>query len=586
MHGESECDADRLEDTARIDDGVSLDNEPANERRSTMVTQSHQHHADNAESNNDDRHCSWSTNHRRSNGVVVSSSLRSNDHVGAMESPHGRSPCSDDEPPPIMMMRSEAERSLTLMQRIGTIKKRLSQSHHSLNSLNIAAQRGSEQLRSKSMPPMVSQQLEEEIMTEDEPSLASTVTTGFDRTPMKTSSRISSRTGVASTTMTPKNESTVSTTPFGRSSLSFQSLSTMDSDVDTKRTVSNKKHQRGVLDDSYTEPVNVSRTSQRSTMTPIREQRVRQTPSPTRGPKAATDTEQSDFVVDNQRANVVEKLRGAAFKRRMDVSRSRDSLIAKEQLHREQNLFVKVVPPPTRTDKDIADGREQDDSKNKKEASNSNEKPLNQFRALPLPKTTGLFEGSYGLAGVPNIKKKDPTVANSPCLGRRRQQQRSLASRETGTDNRPRLLPPTYKEGGSIGLPRIVKKPVTVPNSPMLGPRRAQSARPVSSRRPPIVPLFRRKSFESHSSGSSGSLLGLALCNKENPAPPLIQTPTSKKKTVQPFVPHSTKRAAQRSAYDARRVEYEHQLREQQHRDRKMLIKTLERDIEKIRKKL
>jgi hypothetical protein len=579
MHGESECDADRLVDTVRIDDG--LDNETEDERRSTMVSQSHQQQADDAESSNDDRHGSWSMNHRRANGVVASSSLRWNDHVGVMESPHGRSPCGDNEPPPINY--SEAERSLTLMQRIGTIKKRLSQNHY---SHDITSQRGGEQLRSKSMPPMVSQQqLEEEMMTEDEPSLASTVTTGFDDTPLKTSSMMSSRRGIASPTKTPKNESTLSTTPLGRTSRSFQSLSTMDSDVDDKRAVSNKNHQHGVLDDSYTEPVNVSRTSQRSTMTPIREQRARQTPSPSRGPIVATDTEQSDFVVDNQRANVVEKLRGAAFKRRMDVSRSRDSLIAKEQLHREQNLFVKVVPPPTSTDKDLADGRELHDSKNKKEASNSNEKPLNQFRALPLPKTTGLLEGSYGLAGVPNIKKKDLTVASSPYLGRRRQQ-RTLASRETGTDNRPRLLPPTYKEGGSIGLPRIVKKPTTVPHSPMLGPRRAQSARPVSSRRPPVVPLFRRKSFESHSSGSSGSLLGLALCNKENPAPPLIQTPTSKKKTVQPFVPHSTKRAAQRRAYDARRVEYERKLREQQHRDRKTLIKTLERDIEKIRKKL
>jgi hypothetical protein len=297
MHGESECDADRLVDTARIDDG--LDNEPADERRSTMVTQSNQQYADVAESSNDDRHNSWSTNHRRANGVVASSSLRWNDHVGVMESP-----CGDNEPPPIKINYCEAERSLTLMQRIGTIKKRLSQSHH---SHDIAAQRGCEQLRSKSMPPMVShQQLEEEMMTEDEPSLASTVTTRFDDTPLKTSSRISSRTGVASPTMTPNNESTLSTTPLGRTSRSFQSLSTMDSDVDAKRTVFSKKHQRGVLDDSYTEPVNVSRTSQRSTMTPIREQRVRQTPSPTRGPIAATDTEQSDIVVDNQRANVVE----------------------------------------------------------------------------------------------------------------------------------------------------------------------------------------------------------------------------------------------------------------------------------------
>jgi hypothetical protein len=546
MHRNNDSDDDHIEDTTTHDDGVSLDKDQADEQSlSTMAA---------------------SAIDRQENGS--GSSFQPNEYDGMIESPHR--PWQSDVPP----INSETKRSLTLMQRIGNIKKRLSQSslshHQHFRDFDECDDDGHD-LRSKSMP-MISQ-LREEILLDD-PSLASTTGTCFHDTPLKTS-RISYKDDASPAMTTPKNESTVSTTPIGGASRSFQSFSTMDSDVDVEQILSNKNQR---MDDAET--VNVSRTSQRSSKTPVPEHRVCRTPSTPQGPTAA-DTEQSDYVVDEQRANVVEKLRGAAFKRRMDVSRSRDSLIAKEQLHREQNLVLKIASPAG-SHKDDPDGREQDETKNKRDITSSNEIPINQFRALPLPKTTGLFEGSYGLAGVPNIRKKEPTKANSPCLGRRRQQ-RTLAYQET--EIKPRLLPPTYKEGGSIGIPRIAKKPATVASSPMLGLRRAQSAKPASSRRS-SVPHFRRKSLESNSSGSSGSLLGLALYNKENPTPPLVQTPINKKKIIQPFVPHSTKRAAQRSAYDARMVEYEHKLREQQQRDRKMLIKTIERDIEKIRKKL
>jgi hypothetical protein len=169
-------------------------------------------------------------------------------------------------------------------------------------------------LRSKSMP-IKSQQKREEIM--NEPSIESTSTTEFHETHFKSTTSSSRPFAVSPATTQENNESTIcASTPLD-ASRSFQSFSTMHSDAKTDQSLfSNNNNHR--CDD--TEPLSASRSSQRSTITSVlAENSVFQTPSFNQETRA-DDKELLDYVVDEQRAKVVEKLRGAAFKRRMDVS--------------------------------------------------------------------------------------------------------------------------------------------------------------------------------------------------------------------------------------------------------------------------
>lgn len=426
-------------------------------------------------------------------------------------------------------------RSLSLMKRIGKIKERLSMS----SSLNYSHDtKESESLRSKSMPFKMYESNDETTTFSVKATPARSTQSHCFPSPTSNSSNISIE------------------TPLDASQ-SFNSFSTMASDLGNAAVFADHH--------GTNEQLNISGFSHRSTTTPIPKNAV----SPSSSVILET-VEQSEHFVDEQRANVVEKLRGAAFKRRMDVSRSRDSLLAKEQRQRAQNQEVVQDPEAGKSCAEVIAQKDQPLEFNK-----------TQFKALPLPKTTGC-EGSFGLSGVPAVKKKGITKASSPILGRRRQQTTSSAQPES---KKASMLPPVKEVGGLAGIPRVFKKPTTVPRSPMLGRRRAQSVKPASNRRPSL-PVMRRKSVESNSSTSSGSLLGLAICtNKENPGPSAIETPTARK-SLQVFVPHSTKRAAERRAYEIRRAEHEQAQRENQKRERKVLIKRLERDIEKIRLKL
>jgi hypothetical protein len=105
----------------------------------------------------------------------------------------------------------------------------------------------------------------------------------------------------------------------------------------------------------------------------------------------------------------------------MNLTRSRDSLAAKEREQRELIAASKASreqrrlsePPPT----SLPDGT-------RKQASD----PANSFKAfkaLPLPSYTGL-KGHGGLSGVPKVEKKQATMASSPMLGARRQIRRLM----------------------------------------------------------------------------------------------------------------------------------------------------------------
>lgn len=195
----------------------------------------------------------------------------------------------------------------------------------------------------------------------------------------------------------------------------------------------------------------------------------------------------------------IRRIRAAAFRRKLDVTRSRDSLAAKER-ERERAL----AEARAAAEQKARDRRQTEpmvplhtiQSTDRNDSSPSKSKSL--FHARPVPKTTGP-KGSGGLSGVPKVEKKPTTIAHSPLLGNRRgrQQQRtpkdelppqptldddddsdsSRSPSPTRDQNIFRALPLPKSStdsghAGMVGVPKVPKRPSTVPNSPVLGFRR------------------------------------------------------------------------------------------------------------------
>jgi hypothetical protein len=179
----------------------------------------------------------------------------------------------------------------------------------------------------------------------------------------------------------------------------------------------------------------------------------------------------------------IERLRGAAHRRKLQVARSRDDLVAKEREQllsiassKEQQLSVAPELPPTLQP-----------AYDRVEKSVSAYKP---FKARPVPNTTGHF-GSGGQVGVPKVEKKPATTPFSPLLGARRPRKEGKSfTYQTLRDSRnlmqskslpfkARPAPPTtgyLGHGGQAGVPKIPKRPATVPESPLLGKKRSSFA--------------------------------------------------------------------------------------------------------------
>jgi hypothetical protein len=179
----------------------------------------------------------------------------------------------------------------------------------------------------------------------------------------------------------------------------------------------------------------------------------------------------------------IERLRGAAHRRKLQVARSRDSLVAKE---REQLLSIAsakerqlAVTPELPCTLQPAHDRVE-----------TSVGPYKPFKARPAPNTTGHL-GSGGQVGVPKVEKKPATTPFSPLLGARRlkkngksfvdqtlrQSRNRIESKSLPFKARP--APPTtgyLGHGGQTGVPKIPKRPATIPEFPLLGKKRSSFA--------------------------------------------------------------------------------------------------------------
>ena len=233
--------------------------------------------------------------------------------------------------------------------------------------------------------------------------------------------------------------------------------------------------------------------------TPPRRSSINQsfgTPGTPRTPGGNHDYTDARNDVGSNSQQFHQLLRGAAQKRKQNLARSRDSLVAKEREQRETVAALKEASkhfiPPTSTVQNTSKGiiRKQ---------------KANTFKAKPLPATNGEL-GHGGMKGIPKVAKKPTTIPSSPLLGARRLNPPAVKSLQapvtkprtidmgdsavpkvkrihfapatTGTF-KARPLPPTtgnLGRSGQFGVPKVPKRPVTVPSSPCLGPRRRHSS--------------------------------------------------------------------------------------------------------------
>ena len=166
------------------------------------------------------------------------------------------------------------------------------------------------------------------------------------------------------------------------------------------------------------------------------------------------------------------RLRGAAFRRKKALVHSRDDMVAKERSHREDIEAARFFRRQSAPEPSLLTVSPKMDQKKQVNSEHT-------FKARPAP--NAMFAGS---TGVPKVEKRPVTVPQSPQLGLRRLNKpfdRSLLSNE---DNGRKgsfaalPLPKSIGEagsGGQSGVPKVSKRPVTEAVSPLLGLRRGKT---------------------------------------------------------------------------------------------------------------
>jgi len=301
----------------------------------------------------------------------------------------------------------------------------------------------------------------------------------------------------------------------------------------------------------------------------------------------------------------IERIRSAAHKRRLAMTKSRDSLVAKEKAQ-----LLSIAADKEKLERNVARVEEFLSNEEKKTESGSAFKP---FKARPLPETTGP-KGMGGLVGVPKVEKKPTTTPFSPLLGNRRPQKPKIKALEKPktpqfspakvTKSGPATMKavdlpsePSFKarpvpsfvgkkgHGGLAGVPKVPKRSVTVPETPGFVRRKASSSALQSSNasnhRVSEGSLGSNKR-KSSISAASPVLLGLNLLDVTRDSAPASlneENLTPRDSQTKAYIPHSTLRAKKRADFDRRRETNVHEWEAERQRQR-------ERDIRRIRKEL
>ncbi|KAG7346142.1 hypothetical protein IV203_005210 [Nitzschia inconspicua] len=358
------------------------------------------------------------------------------------------------------------------------------------------------------------------------------------------------------------------------------------------------------------------------------------------------DLQSARKQVGESSSNFINKIRNAAHKRKVAVTRSRDSLVAKEQ----EQLRSIAESKALKSRHNI--------SLDKTSETKENHPPQKQEECSSIFKNPFKYKKGNGFSGcgVPKVEKRPTTTPYSPLLGSRRKQRVSARAleaprasiskiskkislvkrqkpnqirqvnltvtkestkRESATQPHSRLstsfkarpMPSstgTRGRAGQLGVPKVPKRPVTVPKSPGLGKKRlsrldsnTKSNMKVKSRVPSIDTAILQQSTGSlpsldtrsstPSNGENSGLLGLHFLGetpqstRSNLPPAHDQNLTPKFATIKPFEPQSTKRANERAQYDVIRDE-NRQTRLLEERERlHEQIRTIQRELRVLR---
>lgn len=315
----------------------------------------------------------------------------------------------------------------------------------------------------------------------------------------------------------------------------------------------------------------------------------------------------------------IQGLRGAAHRRKMNLTRSRDSLAAKEKERREEagRLAIQMAL----------------DADNSQRSEMEKASSPHDFRAKPLPRSTRMggvaglprvvkrpvttplspmlgtrrasmpdhmhqTEGenlqtrSEGVAGLPKVDKRPVTTPFSPLLGARRTSSTAVQTKlrkytrqhdepmENATFRARPIPKATVEKGGQSGVPKVSKRPTTIPSSPLLGTRRPEM---IARRHSMII----GRQSGSASTVSDSTPLGLEFVNdSENMENALPETPTNKDARIPQFKEfqlQSTIRAKKRAEFDeTRKQRWEARQREELHQRRER-IRRLERELGELR---
>ena len=291
---------------------------------------------------------------------------------------------------------------------------------------------------------------------------------------------------------------------------------------------------------------------------------------------STSSTREAEIQLAQQQAGAsglafIQGLRGAAHRRKMNLTRSRDSLAAKERERREE-------------DERLAAERARLAEMNQNQHSASPDSP-HEFRARPLPKSNRMS----GVSGLPKVVKRPVTTPFSPLLGARRKSM-PVAMESKGSTNLKRIdetETTTFKarpfaknvvnEGGRAGVPKVPKRPTTVPFSPLLGARRPKN-------------LTRRHSMntsgQSRSTDSDSMPLGLEFVpsDAENSENVVVKTvPRQPEIVFKEFQLQSTVRAQKRAVFDEYRKQRWEERQQEELEKRRERIRRLERELGELR---
>ena len=364
--------------------------------------------------------------------------------------------------------------------------------------------------------------------------------------------------------------------------------------------------------------------------------------SPSQPEEAMCDLTSVRKQVGKSSHEFIERIQNAARRRKVAMTRSRDSLAAKE-LERLRSHDEKHVVDEHTSDT-CTDGA-------KREEGPSNPVPDNKaFKARPLPPTTGSL-GNGGLDGVPKVEKRPTTTPFSPLLGARRPRKMKIkalakpkehktsksVSKEQTKPTSQEIQPTSHiskpatakidglarpfkarsvplavrtaNNGGQYGIPKVEKRPVTVPMSPLLGPRRftrstsngtdspkkdvTQQGTPKKSnsiggtRRLVRSLSGTSKSTPQYATKDSPSLFGLQLLTTpKNTAEENDENSTPNIGYFKGFELHSTKRATKRAEFEVRRKTMFEARIQREIQDREKTIQSINRDLQVLRREL